>query len=123
MAGFSTTLMIGMVLAMEIPFNSSGEDCSAWLAAEKEKNSVKIEAYCRCREQSDILYRLTTVSSGSSGTSRSSQLSKKVMAADTPVRLAEIRLEKVPPLSYVVELEVYRNGVLAAQTRVESGLD
>lgn len=120
LAVFGAKFMIGMVLAMEIPVNSVGEGCLAWLDVAKEKNAVRIEAYCRCREQSDILYRLTTVTSGSSGTSRSSQQSKKGMSAGASIRLAGIRLEKSPSRNYSVELEIYQNGILSARTQIKS---
>lgn len=114
-------MMIGLLLMTSaIGFVQTGDitsnDCLAWLNDNfRQGGTVRIEAYCKCGQDGNISYSITTSASGKSGNSQAVQRGKKLVHAGNTELLAQVNLGG-DPRKYSIQLDIYRDGVIVAKS-------
>ncbi len=80
----------------------------AWIELQTEGRTLVVKPHCQAGEDAAIRYRLKSMKSGQSGTSRSTQSGSLSLKAHEASMLAELHLGVSAHDHYVLELEIYK---------------
>lgn len=86
----------------------------AWIELQTQGRTLVVKPHCQAEEDAAIRYRLKSMKSGKSGTSRSAQSGSFSLKAHEPSKLAELHLAVGERDHYMLELEVFKDDARVA---------